>query len=171
MRVILRYWLPVILTLLHGNIAAQAAATNETGAQKVNPHFARLDINKDGFLSYQEARVDKEAARNFALYDENRDGRLSEDEFLKLKAAQARHRGGVYVSDGVITSRVKLAVLRSKDLKSADVHVETIAGVVRLSGEVDNPKQAARALQLASRVKGVKKIDERLTVRSPPAPK
>jgi hypothetical protein len=171
MQAILRYWLAVILTLLHGNIVAQPAVTNEAGPKKINPHFARLDANKDGFLSYQEARSDKEAARNFALYDENRDGRLSEDEFLKLKAMQARHRGGVYISDGVITSKVKLAVLRAKDLKSADVHVETIAGVVRLGGEVDNEKQAARVAQVAGRVRGVKKIDNRLTVRPPPVPK
>ena len=171
MQAIVQFWLAVILALLHGNIAAQPAVTNEAGPRKVNPHFARLDVNKDGFLSYQEARADKEAARNFALYDENRDGKLSEDEFLKLKASQARHRGGVHISDGAITSKVKLAVLRAKDLKSAEIHVETIAGAVRLTGEVDNAKQAARAVQLASRVKGVKKIDDRLTVRPPPSPR
>ena len=166
-----RFWLTLTLAIAYGNVAAQPAVTNEAGPRKVNPHFARLDVNKDGFLSYQEARADKEAARNFALYDENRDGRLSEDEFLKLKAKQARNRGGVYISDGAITSRVKLAVLRAKYLRSADVHVETIAGVVRLSGEVDNAKQSARAVLLASRVKGVKKIDNRLTVRPPPSPR
>lgn len=125
----------------------------------------RLDTNKDGFLSYQEARADKEAAQHFALFDANRDGRLSEDEFLKLKATQTRHRAGIYVSDSAITSKVKLAVLRAKDLRSADVHVETIAGVVRLSGEVDNAKQAARVAQLAGRVKGVKKVENKLTAR------
>ena len=161
----------LLLAIVHGNIAAQPAAAYEAGPKKVNPHFARLDINKDGFLSYQEARADKKVAQHFALYDENRDGKLSEDEFLKLKATEARHRGGVYVSDGAITSKVKLAVLRAKDLKSAAIHVETIAGVVRLTGEVDSAKQSAHAVQLASRVKGVKKIDNRLTVRPPPNPK
>jgi hypothetical protein len=171
MRAMARLAQALILIIAHGYVTAQPAVANEAGPKKINPHFARLDANKDGFLSYQEARADKEAARSFALYDENRDGRLSEDEFLKLKAAEARHRGGVYISDGVITSKVKLALLRAKDLKSADLHVETIAGVVRLAGEVDNAKQAARVMQLAGRVKGVKKIDNRLTVRLPPAPK
>src|SRR5471032_2921046 len=103
MHAIVRLGVALIFTALYGNVAAQPAAANEPAHKKPNPHFARLDANKDGFLSYQEARADKEAARSFALYDENRDGRLSEDEFLKLKAAQARHRGGVHTGDGVIT--------------------------------------------------------------------
>lgn len=146
--------------------AAQLRATNEPAYWKPNPQFARLDTNKDGFLSYQEARVDRQAAQQFALYDADRDGRLSEDEFLRLKAAQARHRGGVPIRDGWITSKVKLAVLRAKDLKSTQIHVETIAGKVRLSGEVDTQKQAARVVQMAGRVQGVKSIDNQLKIRA-----
>ena len=100
------------------------------------------------------------------MFDANRDGKLSEDEFLKLKATQSRQRAGVHISDGAVTSKVKLAVLRAKDLKSVDVRVETIAGVVRLTGEVDNAKQAARVGQLAGRVKGVKKVENKLAIRS-----
>jgi osmotically-inducible protein OsmY len=159
MQSMVRFGLALTLAMLHGNVWAQ------TSAGKPNPHFARLDTNKDGFLSYSEARADKEVAQHFALFDENRDGKLSEDEYLKLKANQARHRAGVYISDGAITSKVKLAVLRAKDLKSAEIHVETIAATVKLNGEVDNAKQAARAGQLAERVKGVKKVENKLTVR------
>jgi Ca2+-binding EF-hand superfamily protein len=79
-------------------VGMQAAAAQPAGADtaqpKANPHFLRLDANKDGFLSYQEARADKQVAQHFALYDANRDGRLNEDEYRKLKAAQARHRAG-----------------------------------------------------------------------------
>jgi osmotically-inducible protein OsmY len=147
-------------------VACHSFALTEPAAHKRDPHFARLDTDNDGFLSYAEARADKSAAQNFALYDGDRDGRLSEDEFLRLKAAQARHRGGGHVRDGLITSRVKLAVLRSKDLKSAAVHVDTIAGVVKLSGEVETAKQSTRAEQLASRVNGVKRVENMLTVRA-----
>jgi osmotically-inducible protein OsmY len=165
MQAVVRVGSAPIFAALHGDAAAQGAVASDAAPKKSNPHFARLDANKDGFVSYQEARIDKEAAQNFALYDENRDGRLSEDEFLKLKAAQAHRRGGVYISDGAITSKVKLAVLRAKDLKGVDVHVETVVGVVRLTGEVDNAKQVARVEQLAARVKGVKKIENKLTIR------
>ena len=146
--------------------AAPLRTDYEPAHWKPSPQFARLDTNKDGFLSYQEARTDRQAAQQFALYDADLDGRLSEDEFLRLKAAQARQRGGIHVRDGWITSKVKLAVLRAKDLKSAAIHVETIAGVVRLTGEVDDQKQAARVAQLAGRIRGVKSVDSRLKIRS-----
>jgi len=163
--VMVRLGVALIIAALYGNAVAQTPAANVPARKKPDSHFARLDANNDGFLSYQEARGERDTARQFALFDENRDGRLSEDEFLKLKAAQARHRDSTTISDGVIKSKVKLAVMRAKDLKSADVHVETIAGVVRLDGEVDNAKQAARAAQLAGRIKGVKKVENNLTVR------
>ncbi len=160
MQNIVRCAFAALLLIYNAAFVLQAAAANEK-----NPHFARLDTNKDGFLSYAEARVDKEAAQHFALYDENRDGKLSEDEFLKLKATQSRHRAGVYISDSAITSKVKLAVLRAKDLKSTEIHVDTVAAVVKLSGEVDTLKQSARAATLAGRAKGVKKVENHLKVR------
>jgi hypothetical protein len=166
MQIVVRAGLALVCVAVYGAATAQRSGAAAPEQPKTNPHFLRLDANKDGFLSYQEARADKQTARHFARFDENRDGRLSEDEFLKLKAAQARHRDGNYISDGVITSKVRLALMRAKDLKSTDIHVETIAGTVRLAGEVDDAKQAARVEQLAGRVKGVKKVDSRLSVRS-----
>lgn len=160
MQNIVRCAIALLLLTFHGEFHAQAAEARNT-----NPHFARLDTNKDGFLSYAEARVDKGAAQNFALYDENRDGKLSEDEYLKLKATQARRRSGVYISDNAITSKVKLAVLRAKDLGSSDIHVATVAAVVKLSGEVDTLKQSEHAGKLAARAKGVKRVENHLNVR------
>ena len=161
-----RFTLLPLLFVVGAAAGAQSPAAKEITQHRPDPHFVRLDTDKDGFLSYREARKEKSVAEQFALFDENRDGRLSEDEFLKLKAAHSRQRAGVHISDGAMTSKVKLAVLRAKDLKSIDVHVETIAGVVRLSGEVDNAQQAARVGQLAGRVKGVKKVENKLTIRA-----
>jgi osmotically-inducible protein OsmY len=164
MRTVVGLGFALLVVALHAAAAAQAG---EPAHKKTDARFSHLDVNRDGFLSYQEARVDKEAAQHFAQFDENRDNRLSEDEFLKLKAAQARHRSGVRagVTDAWITSKVKLAVLRAKDMKTAEIHVETIVGTVRLTGEVESALHSARAEQLAARVKGVKKVDNRLRIR------
>ena len=153
----------LIVAPMHGALDCAAA---DSPATKANPAFARLDANRDGYLSYAEARADKEAAHYFALFDENRDGRLSQDEFLRLKAAEGRHRSGVHVSDGAITSKVKLVVLKTRDLDAGKVHVETVAGVVRLRGEVDNAKQAKHIADAASRVKGVKSVENNLTLKA-----
>ncbi|MEO7727242.1 MAG: BON domain-containing protein [Burkholderiales bacterium] len=160
MQNIVRCAIALLLLTFNGEFCAQAAE-----ASNRNPHFARLDTNKDGFLSYAEARMDKAAAQQFALYDENRDGKLSEDEYLKLKATRARRSAGVYISDSAITSKVKLAALRAKDLKSAEIHVDTVAAVVKLSGEVDTLEQSEHAAKLAGRAKGVKRVENRLKVR------
>ena len=82
-------------------------------------------------ISYREARAEHQIAREFALHDANRDGKLDADEFAKLKAAHAHRRAGTYVADGVIASKVRLALLRAKDLKAAGIRVESIAGSVR----------------------------------------
>ena len=152
----------LIISLLQGS---QHCAAGEPVSSKAHPNFARLDANKDGFLTYAEARADKEAAQYFALFDENRDGRLSQDEFLRLKAAERRHQSGVHVSDGAITSKVKLAVLKTKELDARKVQVETVAGVVRLNGEVDTAKQSKYIAESAGRIKGVKKVENNLTLR------
>jgi hypothetical protein len=156
----------ILLLMLAFLKDASICVAAEPPAKKTNPTFARLDANRDGYLSYSEARADKQAAQYFALFDENRDGRLNEDEFLRLKAAEGRHGSGVHVSDSAITSKVKLIVLKTKDLDADKVHVETVVGVVRLRGEVDNAKQAKHIVESAGRVKGVKKIENSLTLRS-----
>jgi len=163
MNAIARVVPPLIFALLQDVSIGMAG---EPPLRKSNPNFARLDANRDGYLSYTEARADKQAAQYFALFDENRDGRLSEDEFLRLKAAEGRHSSGAHVSDSGITSKVKLVVLKTKDLDAAKVHVETVAGIVRLRGEVDNAKQAKHIAEAAGRVKGVKTVENGLTVKS-----
>jgi osmotically-inducible protein OsmY len=42
------------------------------------------------------------------------------------------------------------------------VHVDTDAGVVRLSGTVDNPRAAERAIETALKIKGVAAVDSQL---------
>ena len=165
MQIVVRVTLLPLLFVVGAAAGAQSAAAQAAAQRRPNPHFARLDTDKDGFLSYQEARKERRVAEQFALFDENRDGKLSENEFLKLKAAQSRQRAGVHVSDSFITARIKAALLKAKGVNSADVHVETVVGTVTLRGTVDDAGQVARVAQLAARVKGVKKIDNRLTAR------
>ena len=84
----------------------------------------------------------------------------------KPKATQKRRHAGTHSTDVEITRKVRLALTRAQDLDSADIDVETQGGIVRLSGEVENPRQVARVKQLAARVKGVRKIESRLTART-----
>ena len=72
---------------------------------------------------------------------------------------------GSAIDDSAITAKVKAALLADADVKSTDINVETKKGEVQLSGFVSNPQQVDRAVKVASAVDGVKKVDNKLTVK------
>ncbi|MDP2138591.1 MAG: BON domain-containing protein [Candidatus Didemnitutus sp.] len=72
---------------------------------------------------------------------------------------------GEYVDDAVITTKVKSALLGNDDVKSFAVSVETVLGVVQLSGFVDTSKQKSAAGKVAAAVKGVKEVKNNLIVK------
>jgi osmotically-inducible protein OsmY len=54
-------------------------------------------------------------------------------------ASTRTHEGtGEYVDDSVITTKVKAAIFNEPDLKVSEVQVETLKGVVQLSGLVSS---------------------------------
>lgn len=137
------------------------------GAAQAQPSdkFRSLDRNGDGFLSKDEVSHIQGYDRPFAEADDNRDGRLSADEFVKSEAIHERQQVGKFVDDSVLTAKVKAALLRERGVKSTDVKVETNQGRVLLSGFVDSEEQKKRAVRVASRVEGVKEVRDGLNVR------
>jgi osmotically-inducible protein OsmY len=65
---------------------------------------------------------------------------------------------GEYIDDSVITAKVKAALVEDKDVKAIGVTVSTFKGNVRLAGVATKPIEVDRAMQLASRVAGVKSV-------------
>ncbi|MFA5264305.1 MAG: BON domain-containing protein, partial [Opitutaceae bacterium] len=72
---------------------------------------------------------------------------------------------GQYVDDTVITTKVKSALLGDGAVKSFAISVETVKGVVQLSGFVNNAKQKSAAEKDAWAVKGVKEVKNDLIVK------
>jgi osmotically-inducible protein OsmY len=72
---------------------------------------------------------------------------------------------GQYVDDTVITTKVKSALLADEAVKSFAVGVETVKGVVQLSGFVNTPAQKIAAAEDAAAVKGVKDVRNNLIVK------
>jgi osmotically-inducible protein OsmY len=78
---------------------------------------------------------------------------------LAACAGDASHRStGQYVDDKTISARVNTALLADKDVKSSQIEVTTYNGVVQLSGFVESPEQAQRAVVVAQKVDGVKSV-------------
>jgi hyperosmotically inducible protein len=72
---------------------------------------------------------------------------------------------GQYVDDSAITAKIKTALLGDDLVKSFEIKVETVKGVVQLSGFVDNANQKSAAERDAASVQGVKSVDNSLVVR------
>ena len=71
------------------------------------------------------------------------------------------------IDDGVLTTRVKTALLYDAGLAARRLTVTTIDGVVTLSGEVGSADEAERAERLARTVAGVRDVRSQLTIRPP----
>lgn len=80
-------------------------------------------------------------------------------------ASPKQESTGEYVDDTLITTKVKTAILNDPSLKVAQINVETFKGVVQLSGFVDSPAAATRAVEVARNVAGVKSVKNDMQVK------
>ena len=67
--------------------------------------------------------------------------------------------------DAAITTRVNEQLVKDADLKKAGIRAQTNAGVVSLSGEVQDLMTSANASWIAWQVQGVKSVKNDLTVK------
>lgn len=82
-------------------------------------------------------------------------------------AAKDAYRGTERaVKDTTITAEVKTALARDKNVRASEIHVDTVAGVVTLNGNVPSTEMAEHAAQLAERSKGVRSVNNQLMVIS-----
>ena len=84
---------------------------------------------------------------------------------LVVGCAGAFTKAGTAIDDTAITTKVKAAMARDKDVSATSVSVETVKGEVRLSGFVDSNAEKQRAGQLALQVEGVRSVQNGLVVR------
>ena len=160
-----------MMAMLFAASAASLVAATATAQPNTDPHwvqrdkFRGLDKNGDGYLTRNELSQFRDYGPAFDKADENRDARLSVEEFIQAEAIHDRQRAAAYTKDAALTARVKTALLRENDLKSLDVSVETDKGRVQLSGWVESEAQRKKALLVAKGVDGVKEVRDAMSVR------
>jgi hyperosmotically inducible protein len=147
-------------------IGAVGAARGADSREPGSPDFARLDADRDGYVSREEAKPLRGFDQAFSEADDNRDGKLDAAEFAKAQSIHDREAVGNYVEDSVITAKVKAALLKDLRTRSFAVSVETRNGTVLLSGFVDDEGQVKRAAEIASAVQGVVDVKNGLAVKS-----
>jgi osmotically-inducible protein OsmY len=82
------------------------------------------------------------------------------------KISETADKVGVAIDDTEITTKVKAAIFAEPGLKTLQISVDTVKGVVTLTGSVDSLASSDRAKALASAVAGVKMVENRLTLKS-----
>jgi hyperosmotically inducible protein len=80
-------------------------------------------------------------------------------------ASQALTKAGAVIEDGVITTKIKAALLTDPDVKGLRIGVDTHDGVVILSGFVDKATSRDRAASIARDTGGVRGVDNQLVVK------
>jgi len=70
------------------------------------------------------------------------------------------------ITDGVITAKVRAALGEDSITASYDIRVETLAGIVELSGFVGSDIVRTEALHVTEHVHGVHRVKDLLDVRS-----
>ncbi|KTD13287.1 hypothetical protein A8135_12225 [Legionella jamestowniensis] len=88
--------------------------------------------------------------------------------FMAMSGCQMLSGGNIFaprLSDEAITSSVKQAMMNNNNLMNVPIQVETHQGNVMLSGYVKTIRQSDTAGDVASKVPGVKSVQNNLIVR------
>jgi hyperosmotically inducible protein len=72
---------------------------------------------------------------------------------------------GNKIDDGVITTKVKSALLADTSIKSLDIAVVTRKGEVQLSGFVNNQGQIDHAMEVARGIEGVSSVGNEMSIK------
>jgi osmotically-inducible protein OsmY len=72
---------------------------------------------------------------------------------------------GAYIDDALITTKVKAAIAADDKLSAFAINVETLKGVVQLSGFVDTHDEITRAAEVARKVEGVKSVTTNIQLK------
>jgi osmotically-inducible protein OsmY len=80
-------------------------------------------------------------------------------------SANAGAKTRVVAADTAITAKVKAGLLKEPKLESLGVHVETVQGVVMLSGFVNSKDEADKAVLVAKGVDGVSNVRSAIQVK------
>ncbi len=81
------------------------------------------------------------------------------------KIDETTNGAGVAIDDATITTKVKAAIFSEPGLQTLQISVDTVKGVVTLTGSVDSLQSSAKVKTMAAAIAGVKEVDNKLVVK------
>jgi hyperosmotically inducible protein len=143
------------ITALALTLAACGQPDDATVGQKLDAAIARTEQKADEMGERAEAAIDK------AQISAEKAGNEA-----KLSANEAASAMAERLDDAAITAAVSARLAGDPDLSALRIDVDTRDGKVTLSGPAPTEAARARAAELATSVKGVLGIDNKLVVKA-----
>lgn len=84
---------------------------------------------------------------------------------VAIKMSEQNEKAGVAINDAEITTKVKAAIFAEPGLKTLQISVDTVNGVVTLTGSVDSQANSDTAKALAGAVAGVHRVENQLVLK------
>ena len=137
-------------------IKAGLLDNKDTHAGRINVESYKGVVQLSGFV---QTEAEKEVAGKIAK------GVDGVREVHNSIAIQPPTSLGTKLDDSLTTGRVKAALMDSADVKSMQINVETTNGITQLAGFVTSEGMKERAAKVASKVDGVKSVDNVLIVK------
>ncbi len=85
--------------------------------------------------------------------------------FAGCAVTRGQETVGAYIDDTTITTQIKGRFVENTDVAASSIRVETLNGVVMLSGFAKNSTERSTAESIARRVNGVKSVRNEILVR------
>ncbi len=140
------------------NVKSALVADPVTEAGEINVDVNRGVVSLNGYVDSQNEKSKAgQVARDVDGVKEVRNN---------LSVKEGSSTAGEVIDDSILTAKVKAALIQSPDTKAHQINVETMAGVVQLSGFVDSAAAKAAASTVARSVTGVKDVKNELSVKS-----
>jgi hyperosmotically inducible protein len=137
-------------TAITARVKSALMSDPQINSYDFNVETRKGDVLLSGFVDNQ-AQLDQALRTTQAV-----EGVKSIQNNVALKGATATV--GNKLDDGIITGKVKAALLSDSSIQSRDIAVVTRLDEVQLSGYVNNQQQMDKALGIASAVQGVRSV-------------
>ncbi|HEX9707723.1 MAG TPA: BON domain-containing protein [Steroidobacteraceae bacterium] len=144
-------------TMLLGKVKSALAGDDTTEANEINVEVNKGIVQLNGFVD-----TAKEKAQATTVAQAVKGVKQVENNLIVKGESTST---GQSMDDSTVTARVNTALIDSKETKAGDIKVQTYDGVVQLSGFVDNEAQKSAATKVAQSVKGVKSVQNNLSVK------
>lgn len=76
-----------------------------------------------------------------------------------------RRSAGDVIEDSVVANKVRAAFIADKEVKLTNLDVRSYQGTVQLSGFADSEAEAAKAVEIAKKVKGVREVRNDIQIK------